>query len=388
MFLNFMNKTTILFRYSSQYIFASCLLFLVFSCSAQTISAQTNTEPSLDEKIGQMLMVGFKGFEIQDSSHVVRDIQQYHVGSIILFDFDVPSNQPIRNIDTPEQVRRLNNELQKLGGGSLFIAVDQEGGRVARLKPRRGFKETRSAQHLGDLNNIDSTRYYASEQAQMLHDLGFSVNFAPVVDLNTNPKNPVIGSIERSFSENPEIVTKHAAVFLEEFNKAGIIGILKHFPGHGSSQDDSHLGLTDVTDTWDEIELEPYENLVNSGHSFGVMTAHVFNENLDTEVPATLSKKIQTDLLRNEIGFTGILFSDDMQMEAIRSYYGLEEAVKRAIQAGVDILVFGNNSVYERDIIPQTVRIIRDLIQSGEISENRIDQSYQRIMNAKKTLLE
>lgn len=163
MFLNFMNKPTILFRYSSQYFFASCLLFLVFSCSAETISAQTDKEPSLDEKIGQMLMVGFKGLEIQDSSHVIRDIQQYHVGNIILFDFDVPSNQPIRNIDTPKQVRRLNNELQKLGEGSLFIAVDQEGGRVARLKPQRGFKETRSAHYLGELNNIDSTRYYASE---------------------------------------------------------------------------------------------------------------------------------------------------------------------------------------------------------------------------------
>lgn len=363
-------------------------LFLLFSLSTAALFAQTSNQPSLDEKIGQMLMVGFKGLEIEDSSHVVRDIQQYHTGSVILFEFDVPTNQPIRNIANPAQVRRLNSDLQTLAGGSLFIAVDQEGGRVARLKPQRGFKETRSAQYLGELDNTDSTRYFAAGQAQMLHNLGFSINFAPVVDLNTNPENPVIGKIERSFHANPDIVTKHASIFLEEFNKQGLLGVLKHFPGHGSAWNDSHLGMADVTDTWKETELEPYKNLVKQEFDFAVMTAHVFNEHLDEEVPATLSKNVQTDLLRGKIGFEGILFSDDMQMEAIRSYYGLEEAVKRAIQAGVDILVFGNNSVYERDIIPQVVQIIRDLIQSGEISEERIDQSYQRIVNAKKTLLE
>lgn len=357
-----------------------CLLFYSFTLM--------QAGPGLEEKIGQMLMAGFRGLEVNDTSQITRDIEEYHLGSIILFDYDVALDRPIRNIESREQVTSLNRNLQKLGGGTLLIAVDQEGGRVARLKPARGFLPTRSAQYLGELNNPDSTRFYASQQAEMIQNLGFNVNFAPVVDLNTNPENPVIGQLERSYSEDPEIVTRHASIVLEEFSDHHILGVLKHFPGHGSAWNDSHLGMADVTDTWEPVELEPYHNLIETGHSFGVMTAHVFNENLDTEVPATLSKHVQTEILRDSLSFEGLLFSDDMQMEAIRSFYGLEEAVKMAILAGVDILVFGNNTVYEPGIVPKVVQIIKNLVESGEIPEERIDESYNRIKSVKQKLFD
>lgn len=342
----------------------------------------------MDVKIGQMIMVGFKGFEVSDTSHVIRDIREYHTGGIILFDYDMPTRTPNRNIESPGQVRTLISDLQELSDTPLFIAVDQEGGRVARLKTDRGFASHVSAEYLGNLNNPDSTRFYAASMAAQLSDLGFNVNFAPVVDLNTNPENPVIGRLARSFGEDTELVTQQASIFLEEFTSRNILGVLKHFPGHGSAWNDSHVGMADVTDTWEEIELYPYKKLVQGDQPFAVMTAHVFNENLDPDVPATLSEPVQTGLLRDEIGFQGVLFSDDMQMDAIRSYYGLEMAVENAILAGVDVLVFANNSVYDPEIVPRVIGIIKNLVDEGVITEERISQSYQRIMEAKKPWLQ
>jgi len=366
--------------------FSLISLFFIFFCNSSYSQPVTEQNPSLEEKIGQILMIGFRGFTVDDSDHIVRDLTEYHLGGVILFDYDVPTSTPERNIRSFEQVQNLNSQLQEISDRQLIIAVDQEGGRVARLKPTRGFEPHLSAEYLGEIDNADSTRYYASSMSAQLEELGFNINFAPVVDLNTNPENPVIGGIDRSFSKNPELVTKHASIFLDEFEKHGITGVLKHFPGHGSAWNDSHVGMADVTDTWQKSELKPYENLIESGRDFAIMTAHVFNENLDTEHPATLSKAVQTDLLRDQLGFEGVLFSDDMQMEAIRSFYGLETSIKQAINAGVDILVFGNNSVYDPDIVPKAVQIILNHIETGEIEEDRIHESYERVQALKERL--
>lgn len=365
------------------------ILFLIFCFLTVSITfSQQNSvnEASLDAKIGQMLMIGFKGFEVSDTSHIVRDIRDYHLGGVVLFDYDVPTSRPLRNVESPEQVKNLINQLENLSDAPLFIAVDQEGGRVARLKETRGFKQNVSAQYLGELDSVDSTRHYAEMMAKQLQALGFNVNFAPVVDLNINPDNPVIGQLERSFGAETERVVRHASLFLDEFSDHNILGVLKHFPGHGSAWNDSHVGMADVTETWKESELVPYRQLIEKDYNFAVMTAHVFNENLDPDWPATLSDKVQTGILRNQLGYEGVLFSDDMQMEAIRSFYGLETSIKRAINAGVDVLIFGNNSVYQPDIVPRAVRIIKELVRAGELSEDRINQSYQRIMHVKSQL--
>lgn len=361
------------------------LFVTLFNLGCAPAENQSSTV-DIDQKIGQMLMVGFAGFEAADRSHIVRDIQSYHIGGVILFDYDVPRGTPDRNIDSPEQVTTLNTDLQNLSEIPLFIAIDQEGGRVARLKPDRGFPETVSARYLGDLNNADSTSYHASRQADLLQKIGFNVNFAPVVDLNTNPQNPVIGRLDRSYGAEPDLVTKHAEIVIKEHLSENVLPVIKHFPGHGSARNDSHVGMADVTDTWEDIELKPYQNLLEGEHPFGVMTAHVLNKNLDPEFPATLSEKVQTDILRNSLNFQGVLFSDDMQMEAIRSFYGLEYAIEKAILAGVDVLVFANNSVYEPDIVPEIVEIIKQMVENGTISEERIEESYRRIMDAKVNL--
>lgn len=366
-------------------LFSIVLLFSVTSWSACQPGTD-KTEPTLEQKIGQLLMVGFRGYQPADTSHIVRDLKMHNLGGVILFDYDVPTGRNIRNIESADQVLSLNDSLQSLASTPLLIAIDQEGGRVARLKPSRGFPETVSAEYLGTLDDTDTTRAYAEEQTELLSDLGFNVNFAPVVDLNTNPDNPVIGSIERSYGEDPGLVTRHAQIVIEEHQRHNILPVVKHFPGHGSAWNDSHLGMADVTDTWIDTELDPYRNLVERNYYFGVMTAHVLNKNLDDELPATLSRSIQTGLLRTNIGFDGPLFSDDMQMEAIRSFYGLEFAIEHALNAGVDMLVFGNNSVYQPNIVPDAITIILGLVDDGSVSEQRINESYERVMETKQKL--
>jgi beta-N-acetylhexosaminidase len=203
------------------------------------------------------------------------------------------------------------------------------------------------------------------------------------VDLNTNPDNPIIGQLERSFSADPDIVTNHALEFIRAHHEQGVLCTLKHFPGHGSSADDSHLGLVDVTDTWARTELEPYANIVQAGETDAIMTAHVFNANLDPEYPATLSKPTITGILREELDYNGVVISDDMQMGAIANHYGFEPAIQATIEAGVDIIAIANNSVYEEGIAGRTVALIKQLVRDGKISEARINESYQRIQRLK-----
>lgn len=359
-----------------------CVLFVFTSCS----HSQT-PDITLDEKIGQMIKVGFRGLSVDEDSPIAEDIRKYHIGGVVLFDYDVPRDTALRNISSPDQVQRLVQNLQGYADIPLIIAIDQEGGRVARLKPRYGFEKSVSAQYLGTLQNADSTRKYARQTGETLSELGINTNLAPVVDVNINPKNPVIGGIERSFSQDPTVVSRQARIYIETLHDYGIITTLKHFPGHGSSKEDSHLGVVDVTDYWQEKELIPYRNLIESGTADIVMTAHIFNATLDSTYPATLSKPIITGILRDSLGFNGVVMSDDLQMKAIQTQYGLKETIKMSIEAGVDILSFANNSIFDAEIAAKAHSTIKGLIDEGAISKERIDQSYRRIMELKRKYL-
>lgn len=362
---------------------ALLLVFIPLISHAQT---NKHTQASLDEKIGQMLLVGFRGTTLSDTNHIKRDLTKYHLGGIILFDYDVPTKSSKRNIKSPAQLKGLIQNLKELADNPLIVSIDQEGGRVARLKPKAGFPNTVSAAYLGQLDNIDSTRRHARKTAKTLADLGINMNFAPVVDLNINPKNPIIGSLDRSFSANPQVVTKHASIYIQAFNKYRIGTVLKHFPGHGSSKNDSHLGVVDVTDTWSEQELIPYQKLIDKNLVDAIMTAHIFNQDIDPNFPATLSKPTIQGVLRDDLEYKGLIISDDLMMGAIRNEYGLKTTIKNAITAGVDMLTFGNNSIYDPDIVPKTHRIINELLNEGEISKKDINQSYNRIMELKSDL--
>ncbi|EDN68877.1 glycosyl hydrolase, family 3 [Beggiatoa sp. PS] len=355
----------------------------------QILSPEISTRPdSLEAKIGQMLLVGFRGMSIRERGvkQIIQNIQQFHLGGVILFDYDIVLKSSRRNIKSPRQVKSLVKELQAASQIPLFIAIDQEGGKVKRLKEKFGFPRTVSAQYLGQKNNVALTYQQASKMAKTLATVGINFNFAPVVDLNINPNNPVIGKLERSFSAYPQTVTKHALEFIKAHHAYGVLCSLKHFPGHGSSTRDSHLGMVDVTDTWNEAELEPYQKIINAdkmGIVDSIMIAHIFNRRFDPDYPATLSKRIVTGLLRENLEYDGVIVSDDMQMKAITSHYRFEVAIQKTLEAGIDIIVIGNNLKYEPDIVTRTVGIIKQLIQAGKITEARIEESYQRIQQLK-----
>lgn len=374
-------------------LFTACLFFCahllalllctgVPSCRA----ADEACSATLKERIGQMIMVGFRGLAVDDETPVITDIRAGRVGGVILFDYDVPAGRPVRNIVSPEQLRTLTRDLQKAAPIPLFVALDQEGGRVNRLKERFGFPPTVSQRFLGDRDDLELTWRYAERTAQTLAAVGVNVNFAPVVDLDVNPDNPVISGLERSFSADPAVVTRHARTMIETFHRFGILSAVKHFPGHGSSRGDSHKVFVNVTATWSPLELIPFRTLVEDGLCDMVMTAHIFNEKLDPRWPATLSTKVVGGILREDMQFQGVVVSDDLQMEAIRSFYETGVVIRRAIEAGCDILLFANNSIYEEDIAARAQRLIAEMVDRGEITPERIDRSFLRIQRLKERL--
>lgn len=369
---------------------ALSLTFCVRVQSKETsVARDTNSvrDADLERKIGQMILVGFRGFSVDDDAPIARDIRLGRVGGVILFDYDVTTKQFARNIQSPSQVKNLTSQLRKIARNAhvprLFIAVDQEGGRVARLKESYGFPATVSAQTLGEMDNIPETARRAEDMARVLETAGFNLNFAPVVDLNVNPKSPAIGALGRSFGNDPEKVAQQAQAFLSMMSRHGVTGVLKHFPGHGSAQGDSHAGFVDVTQTWSAREQMPYQYLTKSGNVRMIMTAHIFNAQLDQDFPATLSRRTINGLLREGIGFKGVVISDDMQMGAITQNYGQEIAVKNAVNAGVDILLFGNNLIYDPDIAAKTIGIIKRGVADGSIPRRRIEESWRRIQKLK-----
>jgi beta-N-acetylhexosaminidase len=354
------------------------LLLLAFAPAALSAG------DSLRYRIAQMLVVGFRGTELTPENHIYSDVKNLHIGGVILFDYDAVSKTRGRNITSPEQVKKLCGDLQNLAPSKLIISIDQEGGKVNRLKASAGFPATVSARYLGRLNNADTTRYYAKKTAELLKGLGFNLNFIPCVDLDVNPHCPVIGKIERSFSAKPDIVLRHSRIWIEEHRRQGVLTAPKHFPGHGSSAGDSHLGLTDVTQTWTRRELIPYRELIKGGACDMVMVAHVFNKKLDAQHPATLSKKVVGGILRGELKFGGLVITDDMAMGAIVDSYTLEAALEKAISAGVDMLILSNNGkTYDPQAAPKAVDIVERLVRSGRISEQRIREAHARVAAVK-----
>ena len=353
----------------------------------QTSRHQSTSTPTRDvpvrEKIGQMLIAGFKGLRVDPEHPIARDIQSYNLGGVILYDRDVTTGSRERNIQSPSQVKELTACLQAYSKELLLVSIDQEGGIVNRLPEASGFPPSVSAGVLGDLDDTERTRSEAVAVAASLAQAGINLNMAPVVDLNVNPGNPVIGAKERSYSADPAIVIRHAAEFITAHRDEGVLSCLKHFPGHGSSKMDSHLGMTDVSDTWTDKELEPYRVLIDKGMADSVMISHVFQRRLDASFPATLSSRIINNMLREEMAYDGVVISDDLQMGAIARHFGLETAFERTINAGTDLITLGNNLVYEGGLIGRAFDIIESLVDSGRVLPQQIDGAYTRILRFK-----
>lgn len=364
------------------------LLLLAAACGQHEakpsdLPQSLSPEEQLRLDIGQMLLVGFRGTAIDESHTIVRDLQQYHVGSVILFEYDAPSGTRHRNIASSTQLQTLCNDLQRYGDGDLLIGVDQEGGKVARLRTQDGFAPTLSAQASAQQGDNSVSRN-AAAIAEELHKAGINLNFAPCVDVNVNPNCPVIGRLGRSFSANADSVAHYAALYIAEHRQRGILTCLKHFPGHGSATGDTHAGLVDVTETWQQKELTPYRKLMANGEVDMVMVAHVVNRSLGDTLPASLSPKVVKGLLRDKMGYKGVIATDDMGMGAIARQYGFEQALRMAIQAGCDLLCLCNNStVYNPNLVPQAVEAIVRMVENGEVSADDIHASAERVRKLK-----
>lgn len=342
---------------------------------------------ALDIKIGQMILAGFKGIEVNKLDTIVRDIRDRHLGGVIFYDYNVGGKNKKRNIQSATQVKKLINDLQSYAAIPLIVAIDYEGGKINRLKDSLGFPPTVSHQYLGEKDDLKLTRKHASNMAKTLSNLGFNLNLAPVADLKTNPDNPIIAKLERSFSANHKKVSKHVMEFIDASHEHGILTSLKHFPGHGSSATDSHLGLTEVTKTWSKEELEPFKAIIDAKKADTIMTAHIYNAKLDPKYPATLSKATITGLLREKLKYDGVVLSDDMGMKAITDEYGFETALLKTVEAGVDIIIISNNTgVSDKDVTGDVAMTLKKLVKEGKISEERIDESFKRIQKLKKRL--
>jgi beta-N-acetylhexosaminidase len=337
----------------------------------------------LHRAIGQMILTGFRGLSLPDNDPLAADLREGRVGSLVLFDFDVARKAPIYNIESPRQVRELTATLQRLARLPLLIAIDQEGGRVNRLKEERGFPATLSARALGELDSRTTTALYADATARCLSDVGINLNLSPVVDLDLNPDNPIIGRMERSYGADPGKVVAHAVEVITAHHRQGILCTLKHFPGQGSAAKDTHWEFVDATAAWRDIELDPYRQIIEAGLCDAIMTSHIYNARIDPEYPATLSKRTVTGILRDRLGFDGVVISDDLQMRAISRQFGLEIAVEKAIDAGVDILSFANNIDDAPLRMGQVTGIILDLLKQRKLRETRLEESVARIRRLK-----
>ena len=329
---------------------------------------------TIPEMTGQMLMSGFEGTTLNPETEDL--IRNHHVGGLILFS---------RNYENPKQLHTLIRDLQAVAaststGQPLFISVDQEGGRVARLT--EPFTKYPPLCCVGNSQSEDLAYRFGQSLAAELVDVGINMDYAPVLDVHTNPDNPIIG--DRAIASDPETVARLANSFIKGFKDKGMIPVGKHFPGHGDTHVDSHLDLPTVkrdAATLEAVELIPFRDTIAQGLEV-IMTAHVIYTAWDAKNPATFSKTILQDILRQWLGFQGVIMSDDLEMKAVENYFPFEAFPRMGIEAGLDMFMICNSV--------EKIRILHDqLIQdvsNGTISTAPIQQSVERILHLKRNL--
>ncbi|MGW4464950.1 glycoside hydrolase family 3 N-terminal domain-containing protein [Micromonospora sp. NPDC004704] len=340
-------------------------------------TSATFDEAALRRKIASLLVVGFRGETVGTNDWIVKAIRN-GLGGVILFDRDLETDAA-RNITSPGQVTALVKSLRQASPGRLIVSIDQEGGKVARLNPGNGFPATKSEAEIGAANSPSTTRTWAQGLVHDLTSIGVNLNYAPVVDLDLNPNNPAIGKLARSFSANPDVVVRNATEEIQVHRAAGVRTSIKHFPGFGSATGNTDFAVVDVSKTWSRSELVPFQRLIDSGTVDSVLVAHLLIKQLDPSRPASLSPAVVTDLLRGQLGWQGPVVSDDMQAVAITSKFGRDESVALALEAGLDLLVFGNQQVYDTKIVDETLDNVVNLVRTGRLTEARIDQSVERV---------
>ncbi|PRR76579.1 beta-N-acetylhexosaminidase [Clostridium thermopalmarium] len=324
---------------------------------------------TLDEKIGQMFIVGIDGYDLNDNSKSL--IEKYKVGGFILFKDNIKNVNQLLSLINSLKVENSSNKIP------LFLSVDEEGGKVTRMPDE--LKSLPTNKVIGKINDVDFSNKIGKTIAGEIKAFGFNMNFAPVLDINNNPKNPVIGS--RSFGSNPDIVTKLGIETMKGIQSENVIPVVKHFPGHGDTSVDSHIGLPIVNNDLkrlEEFELIPFAKAIEN-EADAVMIAHILLPKVDEKNPSSMSKIIITDILRNSLKFNGVVITDDMTMGAITKNYNINDATIKSIKAGSDIVLICHG--YDNEI--GVINYVKNAVLKGEITEERIDESVYRILKLK-----
>lgn len=324
---------------------------------------------TIDEKIGQLIIAGFDGTTVNDELRSL--ILEKYVGGVILFS---------KNVESASQVVALNNEIKeinKVNKSPIFISVDEEGGLVSRMPSE--FKDIPTNSDIAKYDDEDLSYNIGKVIGEEISSLGFNMDFAPVLDINSNPNNPVIG--DRSFGDNEAIVSKLGIATMKGLKDSNVIASVKHFPGHGDTSVDSHVGLPVVEHDLERLksfELVPFKKAIDAGADM-VMVSHIMLPKIDEKEPATLSKTIITDILRKDMNYNGVVVTDDMTMGAIINNYDIGEAAVKSINAGVDIVMVCHQ--YENVI--KVIDAIKEAVKNGTITEERLDKSVERILKLK-----
>lgn len=324
---------------------------------------------TIDEKIGQLIIAGFDGTTVNDELRSL--ILEKYVGGVILFS---------KNVESASQVVELNNEIKeinKVNKSPIFISVDEEGGLVSRMPSE--FKDIPTNSDIAKYDDEDLSYNIGKVIGEEISSLGFNMDFAPVLDINSNPDNPVIGN--RSFGDNEAIVSKLGIATMKGLKDSNIIATVKHFPGHGDTSVDSHVGLPVVENDLERLksfELVPFQKAIDEGVDM-VMVSHIMLPKIDENDPATLSKTIVTDILRKDMNYNGVVVTDDMTMGAIINNYDIGEAAVKSINAGVDIVMV----CHQYENVTKVIDAIKEAVNNGSITEERIDKSVERILKLK-----
>lgn len=362
-------------------------IFLLKSAFAET--------PQLSFAVGQMMMVGFNGTEISDNTPIVNEIKNYHIGGVILDNHRQPGSTKIfSNIKNPKQLKKLISDLQfyakKYHAYPLLIAVNQEGGLINTLKESNGFVSQNNLSQY-QLGKEDSQKIYSAayQRALLLKDLGINLNLAPVADLNVNPENPAVGKLERSFGDNPEKVTEQLQETIKAYKNAQVLCALKHFPGLGSANKNTDYDDADLTSTWKPLELIPYKKLIKSNMACDfVMVTHLVNRKLDDSgIPVSLSKKVVSKILLDQLHFKGLVITDDMDAAAIRKNIPTQMAIEKAVLAGNNVIIYGGTQGYDPEADAKMLfdTLMRLAKKSSKI-RSKVYYSYDKIMRVKSKL--
>ena len=326
---------------------------------------KTVASMSQTEKLGQMVMIGIQGTKVDDDSLYM--LHQFHMGGVILFD---------RNMDSLEQVKQLTSDLQAQSNEKvpLFIGIDEEGGDVVRMAEK--LTPPPSQKEIGATGDIEQARTWAIKTAKSLKDMGINVNFAPVADVGSNDK--------RSYSTDTNTVIDFVRAATKGYQQENIIYSLKHFPGIGKGKVDSHVDSSNI-DVVKEVlmteDIIPFKTIIdeNDPNDYFILVSHLKYPALDEEYPASLSSKIMTDLLRNEFGYKGIIITDDMEMSAVANHNDFRSIGVKAVKAGADIVLVCHEYEHQQEVYLGLL----DAVNSGEISQERIDESVKRIIKVK-----